>query len=69
MIRNEMGIVVLDNYNKVIKDEVGRKQKNWLESNGKEYLLSIYYIAVCYKYFIYGNFLKKLLILYWSVAN
>lgn len=38
MVRNEMGILVLDDFNKVIKNEVGRKQKNWLENNGKEYL-------------------------------
>lgn len=38
MKRNEIGILVLDSFNKVIKKEVGRKQKNWLENNGKEYL-------------------------------
>lgn len=38
MIRNEMGIIILDDFNRVIKNEVGRKQKNWLENNGKEYL-------------------------------
>lgn len=33
-----MGIIILDEFKRLSKDEVGRKQKFWLEYNNKEYL-------------------------------
>lgn len=38
MNRNEMGLIILDDLNRLEKEEAGRKKKVWLEKDNKEYL-------------------------------
>lgn len=38
MNKNEMGLIILDDLNRLDKIEAGRKKKVWLEKDNKEYL-------------------------------